>query len=152
MRGIHRWPVNSPHKGPVTRKMFPLDDVIMTYPMKYFLSFALLITEWNENRHQAREQQKWYQFVLCITRWIGKQTYLSIRYLEIFQNYVIQSWQSDFISRAVCSGQSHFHKWKWLSSTTTIDSTLEIYQIPNLIVLSMIRLSCTSNVMVDDDW
>ena len=29
VRGIHRWPVNSPHKGPVTRKMFPLDDVIM---------------------------------------------------------------------------------------------------------------------------
>ena len=29
MRGIHRWPVNSPHKGPVTRKMFPFDDVIM---------------------------------------------------------------------------------------------------------------------------
>ena len=28
--GIHRGPVNSPHKGPVTRKMFPFDDVIMT--------------------------------------------------------------------------------------------------------------------------
>ena len=27
--GIHRWPVNSLHKGPVTRKMFPFDDVIM---------------------------------------------------------------------------------------------------------------------------
>ena len=27
--GIHRWPVNSPHKGPVTRKMFPFDDVII---------------------------------------------------------------------------------------------------------------------------
>ena len=27
--GIHRWPVNSPHNGPVTRKMFPFDDVIM---------------------------------------------------------------------------------------------------------------------------
>ena len=25
-------PVNSPHKGPVTRKMFPFDDVIMGYP------------------------------------------------------------------------------------------------------------------------
>ena len=25
---IHRWPVNSPHKWPVTRKMFPFDDVI----------------------------------------------------------------------------------------------------------------------------
>ena len=30
VRGIHRWSVNSPHKGPVTRKMFPFDDVIMT--------------------------------------------------------------------------------------------------------------------------
>ena len=27
--GIHRWPVNSPHKWPVTRKMFPFDDVVM---------------------------------------------------------------------------------------------------------------------------
>ena len=27
--GIHRWPVNSPHKRPVTRKKFPFDDVIM---------------------------------------------------------------------------------------------------------------------------
>ena len=29
VRGIHRWPVNSPHKGPVTRKFFPFDDVIL---------------------------------------------------------------------------------------------------------------------------
>ena len=28
VRGIHQWPMNSPHKGPVTRKMFPFDDVI----------------------------------------------------------------------------------------------------------------------------
>ena len=26
--GIHRWPVNYPHKGPVTRKIFSFDDVI----------------------------------------------------------------------------------------------------------------------------
>ena len=29
VRGIHRWPVNSPHKWPETLKMFPFDDVIM---------------------------------------------------------------------------------------------------------------------------
>ena len=29
VRGIHRWPVNSQQEGPVTRKMFPFDDVIM---------------------------------------------------------------------------------------------------------------------------
>ena len=31
VRGIHRWPVNSPRKGPVTRKIFPFDDVIMAW-------------------------------------------------------------------------------------------------------------------------
>ena len=29
VRGTHRWPVNFPHKGPVTRKRPPFDDVIM---------------------------------------------------------------------------------------------------------------------------
>ena len=33
VRGIHRWPVNSPNKGPETRKMFPFDEVI-----KHFLT------------------------------------------------------------------------------------------------------------------
>ena len=36
--GIHRRPVNSPHKWPVTRKMFPFDDVIMSnIPMQCLL-------------------------------------------------------------------------------------------------------------------
>ena len=29
VRGVHRWPMNSPHKWSVTRKRFSLDDVIM---------------------------------------------------------------------------------------------------------------------------
>ena len=29
VRGLHQSPVNPPHRGPVTRKMFPFDDVIM---------------------------------------------------------------------------------------------------------------------------
>ena len=40
VRGIHRWPVNSPHKGPETRKMFPFDDVIMI--SSYFESEVML--------------------------------------------------------------------------------------------------------------
>ena len=30
VRGIHRWPGYSTHKSPVTRKMFPFDDVIIS--------------------------------------------------------------------------------------------------------------------------
>ena len=32
VRGSHRWPGKSLHKGPVTRKMFPFDDVIIFDP------------------------------------------------------------------------------------------------------------------------
>ena len=40
VQGIHRWLVNSPHKGPVTRKMCPFDDIIMMVIMdiQYSLS------------------------------------------------------------------------------------------------------------------
>ena len=34
VRGINRWPVNSPHEWPVTRKMFPLDNVFMNCEKK----------------------------------------------------------------------------------------------------------------------
>ena len=41
VRGIHRGPVNSPHKWPVTRKMFPFDDVIMTCYFQYYIMFPV---------------------------------------------------------------------------------------------------------------
>ena len=42
VRGIRRWPVNSPHKWPVTRKMFPFDDIIMRIicVLRFFLLSA----------------------------------------------------------------------------------------------------------------
>ena len=44
VRGIHRRPVNSPHKCPVTRKMFPFDDVIMQSNRLYQIYFVFLIS------------------------------------------------------------------------------------------------------------
>ena len=62
MMGIHHWPVVSPKKGPVTRKMFPFDDVIMSAtqqnttkrePFTYFLVYVINVVctidyVWNE--------------------------------------------------------------------------------------------------------
>ena len=39
VRVIHRWPVNCPHKWPVTRKMFPFDDIII---------IAVYLITWDE--------------------------------------------------------------------------------------------------------
>ena len=57
VRGIHRWPVNSPHKGHVTRKIHPLDDVTtqlwklcVAFPTitdSHFGHKRLIITVWN---------------------------------------------------------------------------------------------------------
>ena len=52
VRGIHRWPVNSPHKWPVTRKMFPFDDVIMSLHWPYH-------SPWH-NCHRLRRSPLWY--------------------------------------------------------------------------------------------
>ena len=45
VRVIHRGPVNSPHKWPVTRKMFPFDDVIMVsrHPGIWWLCLKAMI-------------------------------------------------------------------------------------------------------------
>ena len=40
VRGIHRGPVNSPHKWSVTRKMFSFDDVIMSLTSWIYSSLA----------------------------------------------------------------------------------------------------------------
>ena len=52
VRGIHRWPENSPHKGPVTRKMFPFDDVIMLTPFQnpcQLTRFSNIVSDWLAN-------------------------------------------------------------------------------------------------------
>ena len=51
MRGIHRWPVNSPHKGPVTRKMFPFDDVIMTVLGAFPHKVPVIHAQWYDVIH-----------------------------------------------------------------------------------------------------
>ena len=42
VRGIRRIPVNSPHKWPVTLKMFPFDDVIMDFIASFCVLNCLL--------------------------------------------------------------------------------------------------------------
>ena len=50
VRGIHRWPVNSPRKGPVTRELFPFDDVIMmifiNFPLNGAFAHTIDISIW----------------------------------------------------------------------------------------------------------
>ena len=42
--GINRWPVDSPHKGPVSRKMFPFDDIIMHEHFSLLAGYVIFCT------------------------------------------------------------------------------------------------------------
>ena len=44
VRGIHRWPVNSPHKGSVTRKMFPFVVIMRNTIVRPILKIHCKVT------------------------------------------------------------------------------------------------------------
>ena len=58
VRGIHRGPVNSPHKWPVTRKMFPFDDVIMVWFVVVYCRSISSILFWIE----GIDTERWFVF------------------------------------------------------------------------------------------
>ena len=83
VRGIHRWPVNSPHKWPVTRKMFLFDDVIMHTPYP----LALNIPNWQIEVNLKNALIKSIKLI-DIFRSLSKGTCLLIRQIC----YMICSW------------------------------------------------------------
>ena len=72
--GFHGWPVNSPHKWPVTQKMFSFYDVIMTNPTVPYPTMHHFITK---NVHCVT-------FVWCIVGFVRWDTVHSV----IFHDYV----------------------------------------------------------------
>ena len=66
MGGIHWWQVDSPHKGPVTRKLFPFNDVIMRRPNGSYSTWVSKCTIWlwSSNASQVRFIVKWLPFLI----------------------------------------------------------------------------------------
>ena len=72
-RGIHRWPVNILHKWPVTRKMFPFDDVIMLTVASGCIRIRFAKPNANITTWSLREQ-----FEHWVTIWSSRATRLSL--------------------------------------------------------------------------
>ena len=66
VRGIRRGPVNSPHKWPVTRKMFPFDDVIMVLHIR--------LKYWRRINHESKKCSFiCHRYINKISDWISFQ-------------------------------------------------------------------------------
>ena len=63
--GIHRGPVNSPHKWSVTWKMFPFDDVIMIFTLK--------TPHWLPYKYNIKNSPFWVTKQLCPIDWWSSQ-------------------------------------------------------------------------------
>ena len=79
VRGIRRWPVNSPHKGQQTRKMSPFDDVIMT---DYVINEFPCYMEW----HRICG---WY----CVQLFEFSAYHIGNRYLGLSNTCLCKKWR-----------------------------------------------------------
>ena len=93
VRGFHRWPVNSPHKGPVTRKMFPFDDVIMIW-WRHHVKF--------ENHRIIFIIIATHPVIYCKLRFMNKTIYIP-KYIS-YSHYSVSSCDSE-------------HVWYWCDWT-----------------------------------
>ena len=69
----HRGPVNSPHKWPVTRKMFPFDDVIMRFSVCIW-EVIIMHLLWADDLIRTRS---WRTVILSTS--LKLRTYLNLR-------------------------------------------------------------------------
>ena len=80
--GIHRGPVKSPHKWPLTRKMFPFDDVIM----KLILEIGDWVSPVKLPSHECQsplqmKSQHWFR------QWLGTVRQRAITRTNVAQLY-----------------------------------------------------------------
>ena len=99
VRWIHRGSVNSPHKWPVTLKMFPFDDVIM-------------ILEWTSSMSFLAATKQLQEHFFLSVRLSVRHTFLtmfpSCYHHEIFRSYYQwQKWRPCKRSRSEVKGQGH---------------------------------------------
>ena len=94
VRGIHRWPVNSPHKWPVTREMFLFDDVIMC-------SVDLMSNKWSNLRVRTWKKRKlWYSFNIDQTH-INRNWQVGKLYGCSYGLTLIPAWTSNYMPNEV---------------------------------------------------
>ena len=83
VRRIHWWPLNSPHKGPVSWKMFPFDDIIIDLSHPKWWSFpSLLHCHWmmilrsiihrSQSSLKMRQSTWWISYIsISKSKWLN---------------------------------------------------------------------------------
>ena len=106
---IHRWPVNSPHKWPVTWKMFPFDDVIITtITSRHNIDYIYICIN-----HTFSKYSRFLEAMLCNASVHHKRT-IAWRWGRAVQVWILSNPFDSFVPYMQCIGlQSMADTWKW---------------------------------------
>ena len=97
VRGFYRWPVNSPHKGSVTRTKIPFDDVIMANwrSPSVTVSFTCaqnVVFQRKINFCVDVERIVYFPYVwLCFICFLFKITHIHIRFVCVYLEFTLLS-------------------------------------------------------------
>ena len=118
VRGIHRSPVNSSHKGPITRKMFPFDDVIMFQWDWTSLRWTRLVMSVYENYIYIKDLNAPTRHPLCHCFWgiTTKKTH-SPALLTLCE--AIHRWSVDYLEKLASNVISFSMLWRLDADITT---------------------------------
>ena len=108
--GIHLWPVNSPHKGPVTRKMVPFDDIIMGWSLPW-----IHWPGWTHCPHNAAAPRTSRQLMATITE---PET-------RLLRDWIGISVMGGFLYNSSCYHTRTLDPWHWFRSN------LRPWNLPN---------------------
>ena len=99
LRGIHRGPVNSPHKWPVTRKMFRFDDVIMI-AATWCPNLSMIVVKCRGPFVYAPSQWKTTLQCNVVSHWLDAYTKWSLEVITIYYDTYLYYWVISTITRS----------------------------------------------------
>ena len=91
VRGSHRGPVNSPHKWPVTRKMFPFYDIIMKIRPNTLYTVLQCQKRYIIMKIVTGKELHRHQCILCPFLWFT-HTYIYMPYIACAHGFGMQCW------------------------------------------------------------
>ena len=139
VRGIHPWPVNSPHKYTGTPKMLPFDDVIMnSHPVDMSVQICPKYTAFILSPHVTHMQRVCTWFTLFIAVWLFLQYYFNtIQLLSNLwyeghtesQNLNLSCLDNEDVVGAAPTGDAPtLSAWSTISLLTTMRLILEVWR------------------------
>ena len=106
LRVIHRWPVNSPHKGPVTRKMSSFDNAMIWKMPADLFTINILYTVWLGHKKTA--------FCRHFKLHLRDEKNSDSHFTDFFPKGLTTN--MSVVIEVACSDQSYHPHWLWLSS------------------------------------